>query len=759
MKQSSCLAALCALMPATAFAQAAAPVTPPAADQAGQTGNDIVVTAQRRQQNLHDVPVSVAAVSGAELRTKGINNIVDVGRMIPGVTVASNTGGQAAAFSIRGVTLSDFNDSAEAPVAVYVDDTYLPNVQAQSSAMFDLDHVEVLKGPQGTLFGRNSTGGLVNLVVAKPTAETQGYINATYGAFNHVRVEGAAGGTISGDTTARVSLLMDRNDGWLRNLYPGKPDLGGQETYAARLQIQTRLGDNLTARLSGTYFHENMSSAPYTSIATTAVRDSQNRVVSGYYTPNHIDSLGYNAGPIGSRYTNVDYACSDCTGMRSGDLALHLNYDAGSFQILSTTDYYKIVKHLKLDGDNDPVNFLDVSTNGQTESFTQELRATGKTDKLVWNTGLYYLDMVVRTQSGYIMPAGSGYAALYYPAYAASGLDTANVTRMHKRSGSIFGQAEYEVLPRLTFTLGGRLIRESANYALTSNGYANLDNFNLNTDPSTYLFTAQPSYVGKNANTYWTGKVGLSYKPSRDWLIYASVNRGVRGSGYNNKLPGGAALTAAQVPYGAETLVSYEGGIKSTLLGGKLLLDAGAYHYDYSNYQAFLFLTAGGFVENANATANGAEAAITLRPVKGLELQGSGSYNKSTVHNLPIAPGVYRDVTPTYAPRRQLAASVSYTPPVNVANGAVTFSANWNSISSFYTNIRNFDSERLAGYSVTGLQIIWKNDRGFSFTGSITNLFDKHYAVNETDLSTLCGCTEITYGRPREYNLTVGYKF
>ncbi|WP_313440915.1 TonB-dependent receptor [Novosphingobium sp.] len=716
-------------------------------------GGDIVVTAQRRNQSIRDVPVTIAAFAAEDLRDRQITNAIDVAKITPGVTAASNTGGQAAAFSIRGVTLSDFNDGSEAPVAVYVDDGYIPTVQAQSFAMFDIDHVEVLKGPQGTLFGRNSTGGLVNFVIAKPTETMEGFVNATYGSYNQAKVEGAISGPIAENVQARASVIYNREDGWLKNDFPGAPDLGGFDTFATRLQLQSQLSDRLTARVSGLYFKQDMSMAPYNSIGTAPIRDSSNRVVGGYYTggPN---SFGYTPPPTSAYRTSTDFYCSRCTGMKIYDGALHLTYDLGETQIYSVTDYIHIAKRLKLDAEVSPINYLGVAQNGQTGSFTQELRATGKIDNLVWNAGAYYLNILVDTQGGYLARANSIYAR-NYPGYEASGIDLANVAQLRKQSGSVFAQVEYEFVPTLTFVAGGRFIHERAKFDFVSSAFRNDDNDNL--DTQNYLFTVQPSYSNRISNNFWTGKAGLNWKPSDDLLVYASVNRGVRGRGFNNKLPAGPALTPAQILYKPETLVSYEGGFKFSL-DRLLTVDAAVYHYDYKNYQAFLFVTAGGYIQNADATTNGGEVAVTLRPVQNLELSVGGSYNHSTVHDLPIAPGITRDVTPTFAPRRQLTASASYKVP-DVMGGELAFGGNVTSSSSFFTNARNFDSQKLNGYTLVDGRITWRGDSGFSLTAAINNLFDKRYAITEADLSTLCGCTEIAYGRPRTWSLTAGYRF
>ena len=210
------------LCPAPGFAQESTPVPP--ADQSDETtddaSGDIVVTAQRRAQKLQDIGIAISAFSGDALKAQGLSSSADLGRITPGVFVSGSVAGQSSQFSIRGVTQSDFNDAIEAPVAVYVDETYIPSQQGQSLASFDIDRVEVLKGPQGTLFGRNATGGLVHFVVKKPTDQFEGNIDLDYGRFDLFKAEGALSGPLGEGISARVSGLYRRHGKIINNLAP-----------------------------------------------------------------------------------------------------------------------------------------------------------------------------------------------------------------------------------------------------------------------------------------------------------------------------------------------------------------------------------------------------------------------------------------------------------------------------------------------------------------------------------------------------------
>ena len=261
---------------------------------------EITVTAQKREQNIQDVGIAITAFTGDQMRTLGVEDSFDIARYSPGVHVSGNLAGQNTQFTIRGVTQNDFNDIIEAPTAVYLDEGYIPIAQAQTFALLDIERVEILKGPQGTLFGRNATGGAVQYVSRKPSLdESSGYADITFGQFdsnadaNSTRIEAAFGGPFSDQTAARVAVLYNDQDGYLNNLYPldefgagtfGGPDgnspgpgagadMGGGETFAARASLLFEPNDDVSFSVSLNVASSDMPTGPYQSKPTTAVYD------------------------------------------------------------------------------------------------------------------------------------------------------------------------------------------------------------------------------------------------------------------------------------------------------------------------------------------------------------------------------------------------------------------------------------------------------------------------------------------------------
>ena len=779
-----------------ALAQEAASTETQASDS-----DEILVTAQRRSQSKQDVGISIAAFAGEELRALNVQSSTDVARLTPGVHISGNVGGQMSQFTIRGVTQNDFNDAIEAPVAVYVDDSYIPNMQGQTFGLFDLERVEVLKGPQGTLFGRNATGGLVHYVVNRPSDQVEGRIDGTYGRFNSVKLEGMFNLPLGQDAALRVSALFDRNDSYWKNIYPagaagGVPvNLGGvtrpccqdegySNTLAGRIQLQFKPADNLTVRLVGSAARQHLSSGQYTQTPTVAVLDGAGRVVNAIYSsPTETRTA---IGPTGANFTGIpnspagrapgadwfgfvapnaesltlskDFGVNDLNRTETWNAGLHIDADLGGVDLVSVTNYMKFKKNFAMDVDASPTNLVNYGTIGDTDSFSQELRLSGASGNLTWTAGAYYLNVDANSSNGFLAPAYSIFSSVF--GATTTGIDLVNTFRLKTESGSIFGQVEYEFSPGWKFIVGGRVIREHQEYTFQSNAMADADPLRIDASGSP-LFPLQPSFAHKRTNPLWAGKAQIEFQPNSDLLFYIGINRGVKGGSYNAKLPDGTApLTAAQIPYLPEELLSYEGGFKATFMDGKATFNASAYYYDYSNYQAFTFSNVSGYVQNRPARTYGAEFELSLRPAEGLQIGASASFFNARVKQLEIAPGVPRDVRPAFAPETQLAGRISYPPPMDVAGGRITLGMDGSYTSGFFHNLRNFDANWFNGYTLFNARIGWEDtSERFRLGVFVNNLTDKRYKTIGYDLSTLCGCTEESYGRPRWWGVTAGAKF
>lgn len=277
---------------------------------------DIVVTAQRRSESIQDIGIAVSAFGEEQLRELGYTSSSDLISMVPGVSLSNTSGGQYLQFSIRGVTQADFSNHTEAPNAVYIDDVYIGSPQAQSFGLFDIARVEVLRGPQGTLFGRNATGGLVHYITNDPTDTLSGFADLTYGRFNHVRLEGAIAGPIGNNLSARLSVLREARDPIIRNIFPvgqvsnpvtgvpmgpsasGVNDLRDRDQTALRGKLRW---DNGVSELliSGSWSRQSLTVGDNQNVPTAAVIDSNGRHVNTVrpeFNPNRCEAISAESG-------------------------------------------------------------------------------------------------------------------------------------------------------------------------------------------------------------------------------------------------------------------------------------------------------------------------------------------------------------------------------------------------------------------------------------------------------------------------------
>ncbi|MDP6880917.1 MAG: TonB-dependent receptor plug domain-containing protein, partial [Alteromonas macleodii] len=275
----------------------------PAAFAAENVWESIEVTAQKRNENISDVGIAITAFSGEQLEALGLESSTELIAFTPGVSLAGDIGGQRAIFNIRGVVQNDYADLAEAPVAVYVDGGYLASTQAQTFGLFDVARIEILKGPQGTLFGRNATGGLVNTITAKPTADTEGYAEFTAARFKQYRFEGAISGEIADGIYGRFSGFINQQGEILENIYEdgAAPDTrlgsvgGGEDGYnddtkAFRAQLLFDIGEQGSLLLSGNWSATPKSEGPYQVVNTTEIKDADGNVIDVIYAAD--DPLG-----------------------------------------------------------------------------------------------------------------------------------------------------------------------------------------------------------------------------------------------------------------------------------------------------------------------------------------------------------------------------------------------------------------------------------------------------------------------------------
>lgn len=555
----------------------------------GAVLEEVVVTAQKREQNLQDVGIAVNAFSGEQMRALGFNSSSEIATMTPGVHVGGNLAGQNLQYTIRGVAQNDFSDHTESPVAAYIDGTYIAMAQGQKFAMFDLERVEVLKGPQGTLFGRNATGGLVHFVTKKPTQETEAYVELEIGDYSKTRFEAAVGGALSDSVSGRLSGTWSEYDGWLENDYvsggtgtipPNESpelaaagsgdDLGGQEDVALRGQLLFDLTEDASLWLSANWADGEASTSPYQSEPTVGLFDQFFRQVGAVDAPanlthQYLFANGGGAGisPAGPRpvpggdftgyidpdgpgvdHSSSDFAFDDLNTMEAMGLAAKLEWDLDDMTLVVISDYKEYDKFMGMDVDSAPMNQLSVWFDAEVWQFTQEIRLQGETDNMRWVTGLYGMHVDYDNAIGF--KALTGAAMLLPPTAPPFGVDVPAKVEQETDSYSIFGQIDYDLSESLTLTVGLRLMQEEKDYDYsqdvhanpTATGFATGPRLGTITEATNFgagftFFPAPGAFADDSNDTLWTGKIQLDWRPTDDLLVYAGINRGVKAGGFN----------------------------------------------------------------------------------------------------------------------------------------------------------------------------------------------------------------------------------
>jgi iron complex outermembrane receptor protein len=531
----------------------------PAAMAQEAADEEIIVTATRRAENLQDVPISVSVVPRERLETilSGGGDALALAGRVPGLNVESSNGRVAPRFYIRGLGNTDFDLAASQPVSIIMDDIVMENVALKSFPIFDIDQVEVLRGPQGTLFGRNTPAGIVSFRSARPTQELSAQGSASYGTYGTASLEGAVGGGLTKTLAARAAVLYSRRDDWVDNGFTGAKDaLGGYEEIAGRVQLLVQPTDNFDALLN---LHgrslEGTSTLFRANIFTTGSNDLNQNF--------NRDRVFYNGGG-GNRQEYESYGA-----------ALTLNYDLGGATITSITGYDKAEGFSRgdIDGgvagvgpgfipfDSDTTDSLDDLTQ-----VTQEIRIASPDDgRLTWQAGLYYFDSEFE-----VTTVGVGFPP---PA----------TVKHENASWAIFAQAGYDLTEALTITGGLRYTEDEKDFTAIS--------------APLYAVAPRPVSVS-DEEVSW--EVSARYSVSEDINVYARIASGFRAPSIQGR---DVAFGSAAAPSVAksETILSYEAGVKADVLGGSGRINAAVFYYEIEDQQFSAIGGAGNLTQLVNA--------------------------------------------------------------------------------------------------------------------------------------------------------------
>jgi iron complex outermembrane recepter protein len=766
--------------------------------QTAPTGGleEIVVTAQRRAENLQDVPVSVAAISGDKLNAiqSGGVDIRGLSARIPSLLVESSFGRTFPRFYIRGLGNTDFDLNASQPVSLVYDDVVLENPILKGFPVFDLERVEVLRGPQGTLFGRNTPAGIVKFDSVKPKQEPGGYANLSYGKFGTLQFEGAVGGGLNEKVAVRASAIYKHRDNWVDNTLNGVgKDRGGYDDIAARLQFAFTPTENLTMRLVGQLrvlegssqiFYANAFRPGTNELVTASQGVSKFPIVNGAPTP---------FTPTYSKFDRTKISADGVTFLKleNQNLGLTFAYDFGAATVTSVTSYWRGT--IKSRGDVDggfSDQFTSVFSNGlqgpgiipftaETEDaipslrqFTQEVRISSNGDgPLSYQAGVFYFDENLRIESFNYATTGD-FASDIGIINAPGAVNIIARQRQSSEAWGVFGSATYAFTDTLKLSGGLRYNNDKRDFVASRD----FDAFPFDNFSATPLLGSVPAQV-KGDNITWDAS--LRYEPSTDFTAYARAARGYRAPSIQGRLlfPGTSNLADGVTTAKSETINSYEAGIKTQFLDGRARLNLNGFYYRVKNLQ----LTAVGGGLNANRLLNakavdgyGFEAEAEAKASDNLLFTAGLSYNNTKIKdpNLttvacgspctildPIVVAATKTVNINgnslpQSPR--WVANVTARASLPIGSGELYAFTDWayrSKIYFFLYESKEFSDDHLLE---GGLRIGYTNaDKSYDIAAYARNITNDVSAVTAVDFNNLTAIVN----EPRIYGVEIGFKF
>jgi iron complex outermembrane recepter protein len=732
---------MCLAVSSAAYADA--PVADTEPRQA--TLEEVVVTANKREQSIEDVGIAVTALGQQQLATLGRQEMSNLAQFVPSLQIQEQGSPTNIVFNIRGVAQNDYAPHQESPIAFYSDGAYISSRQIPGGMTFDLDRIEVLRGPQGTLFGRNATGGLVQLISAKPTKDFEGFFTATAESYRTFDTEGAISGPINDTVRARLSFTTLDGGGYLKNLNPLGRDTGEQNFRAVRAQIAADVGNAGELTLKWQYMRNLNDTSNGLSMYEPSTVNDQGL---GVFLARGVYEKGLNLPPDGNPFTIFYQPYTNFNREFISGTATYTQ-GLGDVDLTSITDYQHFTRNNVTEGPY----FL--AKTGQKQTFwqaSQELRLAENKGPLRWTVGAYGLRRVSDNEQPFGL-ANSGLPA-FFP-------DVDTFFDLSTTSFAAFAQTEYDIGSHFTLIGGLRYGYDRINFDYSNYiGYApgTPDDEQLFGPPA---FTYNTSTVGALARISkgdWSGKAELDFKPVSDVLIYASVNRGTKAGGFNAPSFGPYQVDALR--FNEEVLTNYEGGLKQTFLDRTAHLNVSGFYYNYQGYQSFQPAGISFFLRNQQAYVKGAEADFDIRPVHGLNLAAFGSYLDAIVKDVKNpAPYDYiqSDRWMPQAPRWSFGGSVSYT--TDMGSGSLTLSTNWKWNTSQFFTVFNEPVSREGTYTVGNVRASYTLDHlPLEFALYVNNVTDRLYRTFSVDDSAVDGHVESYFARPRTFGGTITYR-
>jgi len=690
-----------------------------------ETG-DIVVTAQRRSESIMRTPVAISAITGEALINRGIRVAADLQIAVPAISINNSFGLNKT--QIRGIGLVSDALGVDSASAFYINGNVVSRPAAQILGFYDLERVEVLRGPQGTLYGRNATAGLVNIITRKPTEEASGYVNASYGNYNAINIEGAISGKLdeAGKILARVAVNSENRDGFGTNLTTGE-EFDNANHIAVRGTLELRPTEDLTVTIIAD--HSKMD-------------DRTGNHVIGAFGTNVLTGVrqgGRNAGFSRDVFNNTNGRYFRKNTGISGEISANI----GDVTIKSLTAYRDFRRDDQNDIDGTDFFNADLSYTERSETFSQEIQLGYDTDRFKGVAGVFYFyedDTGALNTDLNIDFYSTAVPVCRFDPTCRFGQGGTSLTNSYAG----FAQGTYEISDQFSLTAGMRYTSETKELR---NGVA-----------QSFLTIVNSS--GKKTWNAFTPRVGFEFKPSSSTLVFGTVSKGFRAGSF--------LLGVVQPPVNPETLWSYELGVKSRFLDNRGTISVTGFYSDYSDLQLGRLLGTTAILENAGqAEVYGLELESNIAVTPQFSIDATGSYihaelkEFSTNDELNPALGL-RNLAGNQlpnAPRWAATLGMEYKVPFESgAEVAFRVDANWRSriFFDFYNRAEN----KQDAYAKANASITYRTNDNLSISAFVRNLTDETTRGGGAIGSRPLGFPiNVFLDDPRTYGVRVGLKF
>jgi iron complex outermembrane receptor protein len=717
---------------------------------------EIVVTAQKREQNLQETPLAVSAFTTDTVEERQIDGVRKLSQLAP--SLVFNQSGAAANTYMRGVGQDISTVLGEPGVALFVDGVYQGVNFAQVASYNDLERIEVLRGPQGTLYGRNTTGGNINLYTKTPGFEPGAQISVLYGDYDRVKVAVSGQAPLIEDRLAvRASFVTDSNDGYRKNTFNGK-DVEERDILSGALSLLWTPSETFEVILRADWNEQDDDNPAWDYFEVVPGSGLFPQAFGGTSAPG-ADKVRLDRD---NEYTTEHWGVS-----------ADVTWDVGAVTIKSITAWRESDYDANYDNDGTDIAFLDTVAGQYAEQFTQEITVSGAAfnDRLEWIAGGFYFDQDIEAffvfdlaalqpffefvfpdiQNGFLPPLPPGGLGdptrnLFYAPRIFTGqgsaipfLDFTNF--QDSESIAAFVQGTYSVTDSFRVTGGVRY---------TEDEKSNVQTVVANISPA--------ECVDLVLSDEWeevTWRLGADFDVGESTLVYASASRGFKSGGFD----GGTCANN----YDPETVNAYEAGVKSTLADGRVLLNLAAFFYDYEDFQARLFVNNASIVRNASDTEmTGVEAEFVFVAGNGFEFDTQISWMdteyKDFITTNPMT-NMLDDASGNQvlrAPDFSVNAGVQYTFPIGDA-GDLTFRYEASYKDDYYTTVFNDDFALVPSYTLQNARVIFRSNESWEIQGFVENLTDEEYVENLLPAATLGGVIG-GWAPPRIWGLQVTYR-